>query len=291
MQTMYSIVIPAYNEEQSIKEVLERLKKIIAQEEKSFEIIVVNDGSTDGTAQVLEAIEGIILIKNPYNLGYGTSLLKGIKQAKGEYIVITDSDGTYPIDVIPQLCDYSKEYEMVVGSRSGENVPLLRKPAKWILTKLAEFLTARKIPDLNSGLRLFKKEIVIKYESLFPKRFSFTTTLTIICLLHNHPVKFLPIKYFKRKGKSSIRPVHDFLAFIQLIFRIIIYFNPLRFFIIPGLLSIVAGVVIGLLQAYMSIIVMKSTPQVGDIPVLLIVTGLQIVFFGIIADLIVKSRK
>lgn len=288
---MLSVIVPAYNEEEGIIEVLKDIQKTLKGLEISFEIIVVNDGSTDRTQQRLETVKDVIVIQNPYNLGYGASLLKGIKHAKGDFILITDADGTYPCDAIPNLYKQIQDYDCVVGARTGENIPFLRKPAKLVLKYLAQFLTGKKIPDLNSGLRIFRKEIVLNHQSLFPTGFSFTTTLTLLCLLHNYTITFLPIRYLKRRGISSIKPVRDFFGFIQLIFRIIIYFNPLKFFLIPGIICLIFGFFVGGYQAYISIFILKINPQIGDMPTLSILTGLQFVSFGIIADIIAKNRK
>jgi len=159
----YSVVIPVYNEERAVTETLDRIKKVM--KPYNSEIIAVNDGSRDKSGEILKKTKGIKVIHHPYNLGYGTSLKDGIKQAKGEYIIITDSDGTYPIEDIPKLIKLSKHFDMVVGSRTGKHVHdvALRKPAKWILKKFAKFLTGRNIPDINSGLRIFRKDMAMEF--------------------------------------------------------------------------------------------------------------------------------
>lgn len=283
-----TIVLPVYNEEQSISSTLKQIREVMNSTEIEYEIITVNDGSSDSSKDILEKEEGIILINNPYNLGYGASLKRGIKNAEYPWIFIIDADGTYPIGDMPKLIKYTGSYDMVAGARTGKNVyvPFMRKPAKLILTKLAEFLTRKKIPDLNSGMRLFKKSIAMEFFHLFPARFSFTTTITLACLTNEYTVKFVPIDYLKRKGESTIHPINDFVNFNKIIFKIILYFKPSRFFLWPGLTLALVGAVYGLYQ------VLTSVPgNLGQFSIMLFLAGLQIAFLGLIAELIVNSRK
>ena len=170
--SMITAIIPAYNEEFSIKETIEKLNKMTAGLKK--EIIVVNDGSSDGTGKILGNIKEIRVIGHEKNKGYGASIKDGILQAKGEWILIIDADGTYPTESIPTLLRYIKDYDMVVGARIGRNVNIqfVRKPAKWLISKFANYICQEKIPDLNSGLRIFKKEIALRFFELFPDGFS-----------------------------------------------------------------------------------------------------------------------
>lgn len=277
----YSVVIPAYNEEVSIADTVRRAKKAC----KNAEIIVVNDGSTDRTKAILNKLKGIHAINQPYNLGYGVSLKKGIREAKGEWIIITDADGTYPVEDIPKLLKHLPQYDMVVGSRTGKtvHVPFMRKPAKWFITKLANFLSGQKIPDLNSGLRVFNKAKALEFINLYPSGFSFTTTITLAFFTKDYTVKYVPINYYKRKGKSSIRPLRDFIGFTTLIFRIIMYFKPVRFFLIPGILLILAGVIYGAYQ------IQYLATGLGDVPLLLLIIGAQTILMGFLADVVAKK--
>ena len=273
-----TIIIPAFNEENAIGSTVQRIKEL----KHEFEIIVVNDGSTDKTGEILSKIKDIRLITNPYNLGYGASLKKGIHAAKGDWILISDSDGTYPIEDIPKLLSHVPHYDMVVGARTGKTVhiPFLRRPAKWFIGLLVNFMCKRKVEDVNSGFRVFKRELALNFMNLFPSGFSFTTTITLVALNNDYTVKYIPIDYYKRKGKSTISPIKDFVGFITLIFRIVIYFNPLRFFLIPGILLILLGLIYGIYQ----IITLPS--GLGQFPILFIIAGIQICFLGVIADLI-----
>ncbi len=236
----FTIVIPAYNESSSIVSTILEIENLSGE----FEIIVVDDGSTDGTFE-LAMKTGVNVLRHIGNKGYGASLKTGIRNAKYDKIVITDADGTYPNEKIPDLVKIfeNENYDMVVGARIGKNVhiPLIRRPAKWLITKLASFLSKVKIPDLNSGLRVMKKNVVERYIYLLPDGFSFTSTITLAMLTNAYNVKYVPINYFKREGKSKIKPIQDTLNFIQLIIRMALYFNPLKVFIPLSLLLIICA--------------------------------------------------
>jgi glycosyltransferase involved in cell wall biosynthesis len=235
----FSVVIPAYNEEEGIVPTLRELRETLVG--LNYELIVVDDGSGDRTAELARA-EGVTVVQQPYNRGYGAALKAGIRRAKHDRLVITDADGTYPASAIPELVAGLDEYEMVVGARVGEDVtiPLARRPAKWILGKLASYLAGCPIPDLNSGLRAMQRELVQAYQHLLPSGFSFTTTITLAALCADHMVRFDPINYRARAGDSKIRPRHAF-DFMLLILRTIVYFNPLRVFLPLSAMFFVAG--------------------------------------------------
>ncbi len=283
---MLSIIIPIFNEEKSIERVIPALQKVMQEAHVDFEIIAVNDGSKDRSLEILKKIPGIQVINHPENLGYGAALKTGIKNAKGEWLAITDADGTYPVGDLPRLFSATNHYDMVVGARTkkGAQIPLLRKPGKKIVNLWANFLTGKKIPDLNSGMRIFKKSLAEEFFHLFPSGFSFTTTITLACHANDYLVKYIPIDYFKREGKSTIHPLKDFLRFLILIFRIMLYFKPFRFFVLPSLFIIAAGF------GWM-IYNLVTTHNITDASLLLILAGAQIGFVGLIADLIAKSRK
>ena len=236
-----SIVIPAYNETGGIRPTLEQLKDAVT--ELDCEILVVDDGSSDDTATQAEACEGIRVLRHDVNRGYGAALKTGIRNARGDVICITDADGTYPNDRIPELFGLMDRYDMVVGARTGANVaiPLVRRPAKWCLNQLANLMAGTKIPDLNSGLRLFRKEIAEKYMHFMPSGFSFTTTITMAMLNDDYLVKYVPIDYYHREGRSKIRPIRDTSNFVMLILRVTMYFKPLKIFLPVAALLLVAS--------------------------------------------------
>lgn len=198
--------------------------------------------------------------------------------------MITDADGTYPNKEIPRLLEHVDQYDMVVGSRTGKdvNIPLYRRPAKRFLSMLANYLSGTKIPDLNSGMRIFRKEDAKKFFNILPSGFSFTTTITLAYLSNGMLIKYVPIDYYERHGKSKIKPFKDGFNFILLIVRTITYFNPLKvFFPISFGLFVMASLVF----AY-SILMLE---KVMDITVIiLIVASIQIGLFGLLSDLIVR---
>ncbi|MQY69482.1 MAG: glycosyltransferase [Firmicutes bacterium] len=278
-----SIIIPAYNEEGMIGRVLSEVNKVMKNSNWGYETMVIDDGSSDGTGRIAEK-KGARLISHLRNRGYGAALKTGIRNAKNDTILITDADGTYPAKEIPQLLKEMKDYDMVVGARTGEEVrmPFFRRPAKFFLNRLASYLSERKIPDINSGLRAFKKDIALKYFHILPPKFSFTTTLTLAFLSDDYLVKYIPIDYRKRRGRSKIRPLRDTWAFLLLIIRTIIYFNPLKVLLPLASFLFLLGIVV----LFYSKFVLQ---QVMDITViLLIVTSLLVALLGLIADLIVK---
>ncbi len=283
-----SIVIPAFNEEKSIAKTISGIKSSIQPlgSKNKIDIIIVNDGSKDNTSGILQKIKGITLLENSVNLGYGASLKLAIKKSNADYIIIVDADGTYPAESIRDLAAKLKDNDMVVGARTGKyvSIPLFRRPAKWFLKHFAEYLAKTEIPDLNSGLRIFKREIAMKYINLFPDGFSFTTTLTMICLTNGYAVHYIPINYYERKGKSTISPVKDFIAFVSLICRLTIFFKPLNVFIPISLVILIAGI-LKLIKDFM------LTGAFGLGGGMAVLAAIQIAFLGMLADLIIKNRQ
>jgi glycosyltransferase involved in cell wall biosynthesis len=238
-----SVVMPAYNEAQMVGLQIERIREVMERMNCPYELIIVDDGSKDGTANVVRQHAGQ-LIEKKYNRGYGAALKTGISAANYDWILIIDADGTYPAESIPNLLQAIPEYDMVVAARTGKNVhiPLVRRPMKWVLGRLANYLARQPIPDLNSGLRVFRKSLAEKFEHLLPSGFSFTSTITMSLLLNDYRVLYFPIDYHKRVGFSKVRALHVY-DFLLVILRTAIYFNPLRFFLPFGALFFVAGVV------------------------------------------------
>ena len=237
-----SVVIPAYNEEAAVRSTVEDVRAHLAPLGIPFEIIVVDDGSKDNTRA--EAIaSGATVDWNDQNSGYGATLKRGVKRAQYDYVAILDADGTYPARYLPEMLALCRHQDMVVGDRGAamKNVPVVRRPAKFILNHLASFLADRKLNDLNSGLRVFRRSELVPFLPLLPQNFSFTTTITLCMSCNGKRLIYVPIEYGKRVGRSKIKPI-DFINFIILILRVITLFNPLRVFIPLGLVLFLLGV-------------------------------------------------
>jgi glycosyltransferase involved in cell wall biosynthesis len=284
-----SVVIPAYNEAAAIGPVLAELDAVLRSAGLEHELLVVDDGSTDGTQQSLAALAGSMpalrVINHPRNRGYGAALKTGVAAARAPLVAITDADGTYPASALPGLVATLVERgaDMVVGARTGANVhiPLLRRPAKAVLAWLAQYLSGNEIPDLNSGLRVFRRESAIERFHLISDGFSFTTTITLALLARNRPVVFVPVDYMRRTGSSKIRPIADTFNFLVLILRVSVYFEPLKVFLPASGLLAVFGLAYGAVQVVAG--------NLGEAPVLLLVSALQVLLVGLIADMI--SRR
>jgi glycosyltransferase involved in cell wall biosynthesis len=230
---MISVIIPALNEQdatgQTVRDITETLTQAAI---GPFEIVVVDDGSSDNTGR-RAASAGARVIRHPHNVGYGRSLKDGIRAARFDTIVISDADGTYPVEKIPALLRrYSDGFDMVVGARQGAHYreSMLKMPLRQVLRLLVEFTAGRAVPDINSGLRVFSRETVLRYFNHLCDTFSFTTSLTLAYMMTNRFVAYEPIDYHERVGKSKVRLVRDSLRTLQYILEAAIYYNPLRIF-------------------------------------------------------------
>ena len=288
MNPKLSVVIPAYNEETTITQVIEGL---LASTKTPVEIIVVDDASTDRTAEALAPLTAagkVRLVKHSQNRGYGACLKSGIHAAQGEWVAILDGDGTYPTDRLDEFLATAAHAEMVVGSRSGEVVvdPWLRAAVKRLIRFLLRWLARIEVPDLNSGLRLFRRTTAQKYLHLLPDGLSFTATITLVLLSEGYPVEFLPVNYFPRRGSpSKFRPIYDTSNMLMLLMRTLLYFNPLKVFVPLSVLM----VVLALAVAGFSIFVLGKFMDVTTTVIL--VAAVQIFVLGFLADLITKLKR
>ena len=230
---MISVIIPAYDEEKAIKKTILEIKKVLKENKLAkSEIIVVNDGSNDSTGEIASKC-GVVVINNPTNMGYGFSLKRGIMEAKNETIVITDADLTYPFDTVPKMLEIKRQgYDLVVGARSGKNYKqsILKIILRRILKFLVESVSERKIKDINSGLRVFDKSLVLKYFPRLCNTFSFTTSQTLAYLMNNHFVTYVDIDYNKREGKSKVKLIRDSFISLKYILESCVYYNPFKIF-------------------------------------------------------------
>lgn len=231
----FSVIIPCYNEEMAIRETVETINKCI-EDRNDYEIIVVNDGSTDKSGEILESITpnypALKVIEHQKNKGYGAALKTGILAAGSDLIVITDADGTYPNHRISEFVDKCEDHDMVVGARTAENVTYskIRAFPKFFLKHWVSWLARRDVPDINSGFRVFRKDVARQYFRILSDQFSFTISITLAMLTNYRSVLFVPIDYHERVGNSKIKPIRDTARFILLILRTGTYFAPARSF-------------------------------------------------------------
>ena len=240
-----TVIIPVYNEEEAIRETLDELLPLI--ERNDWQLIVVNDGSNDGTGAILENyINRLRVISHPYNRGYGAALKTGIRASESELLAIYDSDGQHRPEDLLRLYNEASELDMVIGERAaGSRVDLFRVPGKWLLTRAANFIVGRKITDINSGLRVFRRTFIKKILHLMPEGFSFTSTSTVAAMKMGFLVKFVPIQTRKRIGTSTVRQVRHGFTVLMLILRLVVLFSPLRIFMPVSIALAVLGVVYG----------------------------------------------
>ncbi len=279
-----SVVIPAYNEEEAIGKVLQELIETLRGGPCPWEVIVVDDGSSDRTGDIASRFSEVKVIRHPHNMGGGLARNTGIRAASGDIVVIADGDGTYPVQDIPRLVEGLEGCDMVVGARIREagTLKFLRVPSKFFIRKLAEFISGSRIPDLNSGMRAFKREAILPYLHMLPHGHSWVSTVTLTFLTNGHPVKYVPIDYYPRKGKSTFHPIKDTGNYIMTVFRTITWFSPLKVFLPLASLLFLTG--LGKLIAD----VVRYNWRVTASTVMLVLGGLQILVLGLIADMIAK---
>lgn len=253
---MISVVMPAFNEAEAVAATIEEIKGVLEKAGyEGFEIIVVDDGSTDGTAEIA-AKAGAKVVKNLQNLGYGRSLKNGITAATNDIIAITDADSTYPADAIPGMVETHRQgIHMVVGQRTGiyMNERSIKAPLRLALKWLVEFTTGRKIPDANSGLRVFSRAEIIPHFNRLSDKYSFTTSVTLAYMLTQKYVVYVPVEYKKRLGHTTVSVLKDTLQTFQYIVQTILYFNPIKIFLVTammvGALSLI-GIVLSAIYSW-----------------------------------------
>jgi glycosyltransferase involved in cell wall biosynthesis len=287
-----TVLLPAYNEEQAIGRVLEEIVEALADEDLPYEIVVVDDASTDRTPQIVEQFAAtswrcpVRLIRLPENRGAGAARKVGIRAARGDIVVMLDADGSYPAQAIPQLLAYFPQYDQVNGWRTCEQGTLrwLRVPAKWLIRKLACYLTGCRIPDLNTGLKAFKREAMLPWLWVVPNGFSCVTTMTLAFLTNDYLVKYVPVEYRPRIGRSKFRPWRDTLAYLATVVRIVLYFRPLKVFLPLSGLTVGLGVLKSLAS-------FSWTGSMQESDVVLLTAGFLTCMLGLLAEVIVAHHR
>ena len=277
-----TLVLPVYNEVSGLPALLDALQAALQASGVTFEIVAVDDGSTDGSRELLRARTDLRLLEHAGNRGYGAALKTGIRYARYPVIAITDADGTYPHEHLASLISKISRADMVVGARVGAEVeyPLVRSIPKWFLVRFAEWMAKRRIPDLNSGLRVFRRSIAERFLKILPDGFSFTTTITLAMLTNGYLVEYEPINYRARTGHSKIRPIRDTLGMLSTIFCTGMYFAPLRVFLpIASLFGIACAVTCAQDIYYRDL---------TERTLILFVAATQLGMFGLLAQMINK---
>ena len=291
-QVQLTVLLPAFNEEEAIERVLTEVISSLADEAICYEIVVVDDASTDRTADRAERFAAdcwqatVRVLRCAENRGAGAARKVGIRAARGDVVVMLDADGSYPADAIPALLRWFPAYDQVNGARTSEQgtLPWLRRPAKWFIRKVACYLTGHKIPDLNTGLKAFKREAMLPWLWVVPDGFSCVTTMTLAFLTNGYAVKYVPTAYRPRIGRSKFHPIKDTLAYLSTVLRIVLYFRPLKVFLPLSGMLMSLGVAKTAFDWWAT-----GTMQESDIVIL--VAGFMTCMLGLLAEVIVAHHR
>lgn len=282
-----TIIIPAYKEETAIQKVIDEINDCLEREKVEYEILVIDDGSPDKTAEIASKCKNTQVISHPFNRGVGAARKTGLRKAENEIIVMIDADNSYSAYDIPKLLPYIEDYDMVVGVRKKDygSFIYLRGWTKWLLKSLASYISGNKIPDLNSGLRVFRKSTAINFIPILPQGHSWVSTMTLAYLCNDYTVKYVPIEYKPRVGKSTFHPIKDTTTYLNLILKTVFYFYPLKIFFPIGL-----GIFIwGSVRIIHAVRIVGITIYSADI--LIVLVAILIWVLGFTADLIVRQMS
>jgi len=282
-----TVVLPVFNESGHLKTEIDRIRAALDSSPYTYELLVVDDGSTDGSAAELQAIDGIRLIRFAQNRGSGSARKAGTRAARGAVVVWTDADMTYPNERIPELVKELEGCDQVVGARTSEQgtAKVFRVPAKWSIRRLASFLVEQPIPDLNSGLRAFRADVGQQFLHHLPAGFSCVTTLTMSFMANGYSVKYVPIEYAPRAGRSKFHWWTDTRRYVVQVIRMVLSYNPLRVFLPLGLTLLTIGSV----KLGYDIVTKGVRPGLNTL--LILFAALQVIAIGLLADLVVRVTR
>jgi glycosyltransferase involved in cell wall biosynthesis len=270
-----SIVLPALNEAASLENLIPALRQAFPE----AEIIVVDDGSSDHTRRACG--EGLCrVVHNPYRLGNGAAIKRGVRAASAEVLVLMDADGQHTPDHVRQLLERfaSADYDMVVGARSGAGqATLYRRGGNHLLNRLASWMTGQRVRDLTSGLRVVKTRRFREFLHLLPNGFSYPTTITMAFFRSGYTVAYEPVEVQQRVGRSHIRPLRDGARFLLIVFKIGSLYSPLKLFLPISLLLFIAG---GLLYSYTYL----QSGRFTNMSALLFMTSLLTFLIGMVSE-------
>lgn len=282
-----SIVLPVFNEVGHLDDELGRIKDAMDASGYSYEVIVIDDASTDGSAERLREIPWIRLIVFRFNRGPGAARKIGTEAARGSVVVWSDVDMSYPNDQIPELVAALDGYDQVVGARTTEegSHKVARVPAKWLIRSLAQWLSNTKIPDLNSGFRAMRRDVATQFLHLLPDGFSHVTTLTMAFLANGYSIRYVDIPYAKRSGKSKFHFFHDTRLYMQQVTRMVMMWNPLRVLMPVVTVLFILGLGKLIFDLY------DKSFRVGTNTLLVLLAAGMVFIVALIADLIVQVTR
>jgi glycosyltransferase involved in cell wall biosynthesis len=282
-----SIVLPVYNEKGHLREEIDRIRAAMDASEFSYEIIVIDDGSNDGSGDALRAIDGIRLIQFLTNRGSGSARKFGTRASRGRIVVWTDVDMSYPNNLIPELIRELDGYDQVVGARTTEQGThkLARVPAKLLIRTLASYLVQTKIPDLNSGMRAFRRDVAMQYVSQLPTGFSCVTTITLTFLAHGYTVKYWDIEYSERAGTSKFHWWTDTRRYLLQVIRMTLSYDPFRVFLPIGFILSFLGI------AKLGYDFSDGDWRVAIDTLLIFLAAFQVFVVGMLADLVGRATR
>jgi glycosyltransferase involved in cell wall biosynthesis len=282
-----SVVIPAFNEEQAIPATLDELVAAVATSPRRYEIIVVDDGSSDRTAEVARdrAPDKVRVVRHRRNRGYGASLKTGTLEARGDVVLFYDADNQFDSADVERMVDALSDADAALGARqTGSHAPVSRRGGKKLLGWLANYLSRTRIPDLNCGLRAIRRDVLLDYLHLLPDGFSASTTTTLVLLREGFDVNFVPIMVKKRIGTSTVRPVKDGLDTALLVVRLTTLLDPFRVFGPVSLVFFVFGILWG--ARYLS-----QGLGLSSLSLFMLFSAVMIFFFGLLADQVASMRR
>jgi len=279
-ETTVSIIIPAFNEADIIANIVQQIRSL----HPDFEVIVVNDGSTDDTAAEAQKA-GAEVYSHPYNIGNGAAIKSGIRVATGDILVFIDGDGQHNPEDIVRLLDFFPDFDMVVGARSiSDQASLGRAFGNKIYNWFASYVAKFSIKDLTSGFRAVKSNVARNFLYLLPNTYSYPTTLTLGTLRSGMSVKYVPIRMEKRRtGKSNIKMIQDGVRFFMIITRICTLYSPMRVFLPVSFVMFLLGLI-----NYLYTFIMHS--RFTNMSVFLFVTAILIFMMSLISEQICQMR-
>jgi polyisoprenyl-phosphate glycosyltransferase len=279
-----SVVLPVHNEVGHLAAEVDRIKAAFDRSSYSYEIILIDDASTDGSTELARGIGGVRLIELPVNRGSGFARRVGSGAAEGAVVVWTDVDMTYPNDQMPELVAQLDNFDQVVGARTSEQGThrWARIPTKYLIRRLAAYLANEPIPDLNSGFRAFRRSVLRQYLHLLPNGFSCVTTITLAFMANGFLVKYVPIEYEERAGRSKFHWRRDTGRYLLQVVRMVMSFNPLRVFLPVG------GLLLLLALGKVGYDIIDKDWRITSNAIILVIVSLQVLATGLLADLVAR---